>query len=110
MTASVVADGGTDVFRDTIDAAEQLFETLLVQRGVLVQGRVQVAHVGLMVLAVVDLHGLGVDVRLERGVVVGQRRQGMLADPFGGCGCSSHRGLLMLSGASSISTRASGCR
>ena len=44
---------------------------MLVERGV------QIRHVGLVVLAVVNLHGLRVDVRFERRVVVGQRGQGM---------------------------------
>ena len=47
------------------------------QLGVLVERGVQVRHVGLVVLAVMDLHRLRVDVRFERCEVVGQRGQCM---------------------------------
>src|ERR1700691_266479 len=39
----------------------------------LLDGAVQVGDVRLMVLVVVQLHGLGVDVRLQRRVVIGKR-------------------------------------
>ena len=55
----------------------QVVEALGVQLGMLVERGVQIRHVGLVVLAVVNLHGLRVDVRFERRVVVGQRGQGM---------------------------------
>ena len=91
VAAPVVAHRGTDVLRHARDAAEQRLEALLVQRGMLVERRVQVAHVRLMMLAVVDLHRLGVDVRLQRGIVVGQERQSVLVGFFCGCGCLGHR-------------------
>jgi len=49
-------------------------ETLIDQLGMLVQGVVEIGDVRLMMLAVVDLHRLRVDVRLEGGEVVRQRR------------------------------------
>lgn len=45
---------------------------------VLLLGDVQVVHVGRVVLAVVQLHDLRVDVRLQRAVVVGQVRKAVL--------------------------------
>jgi len=105
LAAPVVAHRRTDVLRDACDAAEQRLEALLVQRGMLVERRVQVVHIGLMMLAVVDLHGLGVDVRLERGVVVGQRRQRMLVGFLYGCGCWGHRPSPLVCGSVSMSTR-----
>ena len=47
---------------------------------------VQVVHVGLVVLVVVDLHRLGVDVRLEGVERVGQGRQGERHDATPGKG------------------------
>ena len=47
---------------------------LLLQVGVLLERGVQVVDVGRVMLVVVDLHRLFVDVRLERVVVVRQRR------------------------------------
>jgi len=82
VTATIVAHGGADVFRNTVDAAKQLLEPLFIQRGMFVQRRVQVADIGLMVLAVVDLHRLRVDLRFERGVVVGQRRLAYVRFPL----------------------------
>ena len=61
----------------TVPMLHQLVEALVVEFGVLVERGVQIRHVGLVVLAVMDLHRLGVDVRFERRGVVRQRRQGM---------------------------------
>ena len=60
-----------------VDAADQILGALLLQLGMLLQRGVQVVHVRRMMLVVVNLHRLLVDVRLERGVVVGQRRNCM---------------------------------
>ena len=54
------------------ERADQLLGALALQLRVLLERGVQVVHVGLMMLAVVDLHRLRVDVRLERGEVIGQ--------------------------------------
>ena len=45
---------------------------LLCKLGVLLQRGVQIVDVGLVVLPVMNLHRLRVDVRLERGEVIGQ--------------------------------------
>jgi hypothetical protein len=53
-----------------------IVQRLAVQIGLLLaDGLVVIVHIGLVVLAMVDLHGLGVDVRFERAVGV---RQGLV--------------------------------
>src|SRR4051794_29651411 len=73
MSAAVVADGSAHGFGKGIDGAHEVVQRFLRQIGGLLQRRVQVVDVGLMVLSVMDFHGLRVDVRLERGEVVGKR-------------------------------------
>ena len=58
-----------------VDAAEQILDALRLQLGMLLERGVEVVHVGLVMLAVMDLHRLLVDVRLERVEVVGKRRK-----------------------------------
>ena len=53
---------------------DQILDALALQLGVLLERRVEVVHVRRVVLVVVDLHRLFVDVRLQRVVVVGKRR------------------------------------
>ena len=52
---------------------QQIVERLARELGRLLERRVEIVDVGLMMLAVMDLHRLRVDVRLERVVGVGQR-------------------------------------
>ncbi len=66
MAAAVIADGAADGFRYAADAAEQIFERLLVQLGMLVECGVQVGDVSVVMLAVMDLHRARVNVRFER--------------------------------------------
>ena len=54
------------------EVLDQILGALALQLGVLLERGVQVVDVGLMMLAVMDLHRLRVDVRLERGEVIGQ--------------------------------------
>ena len=54
---------------------EQLFNRAAGQIGGRFQGLVQIGHVSGVVLAVMDLHGRGVDGGIERVVRVGQRSQ-----------------------------------
>ena len=65
MTAAVVANRTTDVFGHGIDARQQFLDRLRVQLGVLVERGVEVRHVRLMMLAVVNFHRARIDVRLE---------------------------------------------
>ena len=73
MAAAVVADDAANVFGDGGQVADQVVNGLGGQIGVVGQGGVHVVDVGLVVLVVVELHGLGVDEGFERGVVVGKR-------------------------------------
>ena len=85
VAAAVVAHGRADVFGHAVHVANQIVEALVVQLGMLVERVVQIRHVGLMMLAVMNLHRLGVDVRFERGKIVRQRgqRMGHVGSPRG---------------------------
>ena len=65
MAAAVVADGGADLLGHRVQVLDQVLDALRLQVGALERG-VDVVDVGLVVLAVVDLHRPRVDVRLER--------------------------------------------
>ena len=69
VAAAVVADRRR-MSSGTLLMSQQFFDVLR-ELGMLVERRVQVGHVRLVVLAVMDLHRLGVDVRLERVESVG---------------------------------------
>ena len=73
VSSAVVADRGADIFGDFGEVANQIVDGLGGEGRIVGQGGIEVVDVGLVVLAVVDLHGLGVDERLEGGVVVGKR-------------------------------------
>lgn len=79
MAAAVVAHGLPQRLRQRFDLGEQI-----VQRPLRVlaafECRIEVVDVGLMVPAVVDLHGLRIDMRLQCRVVVGQWGQGIAHD------------------------------
>src|SRR4029077_15328124 len=62
-----------DVLRDLVDAADKILGGEVSERVLSLQRVVEVRYVGLMMLVVMQMHRLLVDVRLERGVVVGQR-------------------------------------
>ena len=47
--------------------------------GQLLLGHIEVGHVGVVMLAVVELHDLGADDGLQGVVVIGQVREGVLA-------------------------------
>ena len=70
MAATVVADRPADGVGDTGQIADQGFQTEAFNRG---SGDcfVEVVHVGLVMAAVVDLHGQCVDVGFERVFRVG---------------------------------------
>src|SRR4051812_49315914 len=73
MAAAVVADGRPLVVRDLGEVRDHALDRLVGELGPLERG-VDLVHVGLVVLVVVDLHGLRVDVGLERVLGVGQVR------------------------------------
>ena len=77
--------GRADVFGHRVDACEQFLDRLRMQLGMLVERGVQVGHVRLVVLAVMNLHRPRVDVRFERVESVGKRWKRM-----------SHRAVLLV--------------
>ena len=66
VAAAVVADRGADAVRHLVQVLQHLVQRHPARRAGGRHGGVQVGHVGLMMPIVVDLHRLGVDVRLER--------------------------------------------
>ena len=74
VAAAVVAHGGADIFRNLFDVAAQIFDALLGD-AVAFERLVEVVDVRLVMLVVMDLHRLGVDVRLQGIVRIRQRRQ-----------------------------------
>ena len=77
MSAAIVAHGRPDGFGHRVQVRDQVLDRLALKLRMVLERVVEVGDVGLVVLRVVDLHRLGVDVRLERSVVVRQRRQGV---------------------------------
>ncbi len=73
MPAAVVLDHLADVLRNARQILQQLIGRLLAQLRMLLYRPVQVRHIGLVVLVVVQLHGRFVDGGLKRRVVIGQR-------------------------------------
>ena len=69
VAAGVVAHGGADLLREDLEVREHVVDRLVRPFGPR-QRLVRVVDVGLVVLVVVEPHGLLVDVRLEGGVVV----------------------------------------
>jgi hypothetical protein len=72
---TVVAHGGTNTLGHRAEVAEELLEAPGGEGVLALEGGVQVGDVGGVVLVVVDPHRLLVDVRLQRVVFIGQRRQ-----------------------------------
>ena len=72
MAAAVVADGAADGLGDGGEVANQFPEGFAREFGGAFEGFVEVRDVGGVVLAVVDFHRAGVDVRLKRGGGVGK--------------------------------------
>ena len=74
MAAAVVAHGVADGLRHVLQAFQQIFGAELLQIGSLLQRGVQVGDVSLMVLVVMQVHGLRIDEGFQCSVVVGQGR------------------------------------
>ena len=93
MAAAVVANGSANVLgNDGAVVGQQLFQRLVLQIGRRFQRLVQVVDVAGMMLAVMDFHGLFVDVGFERVERVRKR---------GNCKCHSCLLLSYLAGESS---------
>ena len=72
MAAAVVADSGLDVLGQALDVGDELLDGLGLEVLFSFEGVVELGHVAVVMLAVMDLHGLGVDMRLQRVWWVGQ--------------------------------------
>ena len=68
MTAAIVAHDHANVFRHGCEVTDEFADPLVFQLRLAGDGVVQIGDVGLMMLAVVNLHRAGIDVRFE-GVI-----------------------------------------
>src|ERR1700731_324133 len=98
VAAAIVAHGGANGFGHFVDLRQEIFdrEALKVGRGF--ERLVKIGDVSIVMLVVMDLHGLRANVRLEGVEGVWQRRQRM--SHLGGCSLSrsgSHICLLISS-------------
>src|SRR5439155_8757289 len=76
VAAAVVADGVANILRDRVEAFEQIVDGLGLQTGLTLQGLVEVGNVSAVMFVMMDLHRLGVDVRLKCVKRVRQRGHG----------------------------------
>ena len=65
MSPSVVPNRCADSFGSFVDVAHQVIEGFLRQLGRFLESAVEIVHVCLMVLSVMDLHCFGVDVGFQ---------------------------------------------
>ena len=72
VSAGIIAHSCTDRFWDLAEIGDEGVHRLCGQRGMVLQDRVGVIDVGLVVLAVVDLHRARIKVRLEGIVGIGE--------------------------------------
>src|SRR6185436_1607052 len=93
MAAAVVAHGGTNRFGHAVDALDEVLEALRRKLRGLFNGSVEVRHVRVVVLAVMNLHRLLVDVRFERVARVRKWRK-----------CVSHRASNEMAGLTACTT------
>ncbi|MNV01858.1 hypothetical protein D3C71_920760 [compost metagenome] len=77
MTATMIAHRPLHAHRQAVETGEQFVHRQGRQLGELGQGGIEVGDIGLVVTAVVDLHGQRVYVRLQRVIGVAEGRQGM---------------------------------
>ena len=75
VAAAVVAHGRADVLGHLAHVGHQRLDALVRKRRMVRERLVEVGHIGVVVLTVMDLHRLRVDVRLERIVRVRKGRQ-----------------------------------
>ncbi len=73
MTSAVVDDGLANLLRHLVDLHHDLFDAFLVVLGIVLEGIIEVIHVGLVMAVVMELHRQSVDVRLEGVLGVRQR-------------------------------------
>ena len=74
MTAGIVADGAADVLGDGVEVADQIFGGLAGELGMLLEGGIQIFHIGAVMQVVMNGHRLFIDDGFE--CVVGVRQCG----------------------------------
>ena len=72
MASAIVADGGSDVFRNGVEVAKEIFGSPFAELGMLFDCCVQILNVSAMMHIVMQGHGLLIDDRFECVVCVGQ--------------------------------------
>src|SRR3990167_4863639 len=72
MASAVIAHRGPYFFGQYVQAGKQIFQTFFLKLRVFFQSSVQFKNIARVVLAVVQLHGLGVNIRLKRVVRIWQ--------------------------------------
>ena len=82
VASAVVAHCTADVLRHGIEVAHQFLDRLGLQLGVAGDGLVELSHIGVVMFAMVDSHGLRVDVRFERVERVREIRECVCHDVF----------------------------
>lgn len=68
VATSVVANGTLNGFRKVCEGGDEFTDFFISEFGVAFESSVKVGYVGVVVLAVMDFHGAGIDVRFE-GIV-----------------------------------------
>src|SRR5438105_7505807 len=76
VSTAVVTNGGAHGLGNAADAPHQIIERFALELRRLLQRRIQVVHVRLVMLGVMDLHRPRVDVRLQRVVCIRKRGKG----------------------------------
>src|ERR1035438_10691478 len=74
VASAIIADGAAHGFGHVLQALDQVLGGEVLELGGLVDSGVEVGHVSLVMLVVMQMHGLGIDERFQSRVVVGQRR------------------------------------
>ena len=66
MAAAIIAHGAADVRRHRVEIADEVLDGLAFEVGLAADRLVDVGDVGRVVFVVMNLHGLRVDIGLER--------------------------------------------
>ena len=74
MTAAVIAHSRADIFGNSVEVADQVLDRLLFQLRLARDRLVYVRNVGVVMFAVMNLHGLRIDIRFERVLGIWKRR------------------------------------
>jgi hypothetical protein len=70
VASAIVADGGADVVWNGVEVADEFVSGFVGKIGVLLDGGVEILHIGAVVHIVMQSHGLLVDGRFESVVTI----------------------------------------